>query len=54
MLKKLRKEKGYTQVEIAELLGVSRRAWQYWEKSPKSICGYKLLGIIDAINKLRK
>ena len=32
-LKKYRKQKGFTQVEMADILGVSRRTYTNWEKN---------------------
>lgn len=32
-LKALRETRGHSQAQAAALVGVSRRTWQYWERS---------------------
>lgn len=44
-LKEMRKEKGYTVVEMAELLGVTDRTVYNWEKHPEDLTVSKAVDI---------
>ena len=45
-LKKVRKQMGLTQIQAAELIGVSRRTYQTYEEKEETIHGNKLLDML--------
>ena len=46
-LKKLRKEKGLTQQELADIMGVTRRGYQKWEKGESTMKSDKAQQLAD-------